>query len=126
MSITQIESKYFSTLSDIQASTDTTDTVGDFARVWNTVSADVPASVQPVRMTEAKILIQGKEYTLDMKAYIPSRIEPAPLPGQRFIDKETGLVYGIVSVLKFQASRVDIAIGHHYKLLLQITRSEHG
>lgn len=125
MSIEKIQSQFFNTLGTIQSAEDTTDTVGDFERVWNDVSTDVPACVQSVRMTEAKILIQGKEYTIDEKAYIPI-IHTLPLPGQRFIDQETGLNYDIISVQKFQASRVDIVVGHHYKLLLQIIRAEHG
>lgn len=130
MGLTGIKSYLFNTKIDILRRTRTQDSIGDFTEVWNAVNSNVPASIQPVKVVEyrgAGTLIetpQGKEYVADNKAYIPlSGLVTPPLNGDRVLDKETNLVYDIVGVEAYRASRVDVAIGHHYKLFLQIPKT---
>lgn len=118
MSLTAIQSNLFDTTVDLQRRHITPDAVGDFTETWNTIVTASPASIQNVRIEESRRYVQGKEYLSDKKAYVPSSISMKPRNGDRLLDKETNILYDIVGVEKYQASRKDIAIGHHYKLYL--------
>ncbi len=118
MSITQIPSFLFDTKVDIQRRHNTPDSVGDYSETWNTILTNTPASVQNVKVTEVRVMTQGKEYYVDRKAYIPSTLPKHPKNGDRLLDKETGRLYDIVGVEKYQASRKNITIGHHMKLYM--------
>ena len=118
MSIIAIPSQFFDTLLDISRRHIVNDSIGDPSETWNVINANTPASVQNVKVTETRVFWQGKEYYVDRKAYIPSTIPKKPRNGDRVLDKETGRIYDVIGVEKYQASRKDITKGHHIKLYL--------
>jgi len=122
MSLEGIISRYFNTTVTVQRRANTLTSTGSFTAVWNTIASALPASVQSMSVTELDALSQGKEYTATNKAYTPLNVVTIK-NGDRIIDDETGLTHEVVGVLTFKASRSDIAIGHHYKLLLEIPKT---
>lgn len=118
MSITSIPSQFFNTTVDLARRHRVQDAVGDFSETWNIYTTNAPASVQNVKVTETRMNIQGKEYSVDRKAYLPIKGVKVPRNGDRLTDKETGRIYDVVGVERYQASRKDIVFGHHYKLYL--------
>jgi hypothetical protein len=117
MSITEIESRYFSSTCSIQRRSTATTSTGDLTETWVTLGTNILTSVQALNVSEQSSLNQGAEYIATHKAYLPDNIV-IPKNGDQLTDLETGRVYEIVSVIHYQASRNDVTVGHHYTLIL--------
>jgi len=121
MSITEIASRYFSSTCSVQRRSTSTTSTGDLTETWNDLGTNIPVDIQTISVAEQASLNQGAEYIATHKAYMPDNII-TPKNGDQLTDLETSRVFEIVSVQHYQASRSDITIGHHYKLLLNIPK----
>ncbi len=121
MPITNILNKFFSSTCLIERRSTSTTSTGDLSETWATLGTNIAVEIQPLSISEQTALSQGSEYIATHKAYIPDDII-TPKNGDRLTDLETNKVHDIVSVQHFKASRNDITTGHHYKLLLNISR----
>lgn len=124
MSIQAIISRFFSSTASIQRRTTSLTSTGDVSETWLDIATNVMWTVQPLSIGELSsinYLNQGEEYTTSHKGYLPDNVVVVK-SGDRITDTVTGIVYEIINVQHFEASRSDIALGHHYKLFLQIPR----
>lgn len=80
-------------------------------------------TIQPLSVSEFNALNQGSEFRATHKCYMPDNIV-TPKNGDRLVDSETLKTHDIVGVQHHQAARVDIALGHHYKLFLDIPKDD--
>ena len=123
MSLTSIIDRFYSTTVNVQRRTVSTTSTGDLAETWNTIASSVKAAIRPLEGKEINYLSEGKEYKATHKAYLPSDVVTIK-NGDRLVDTETNEVHDIVTTQLFKASRVDVITGHHYKLYLQIPRTD--
>ncbi len=123
MSIQGIIDRFFNTTVDVQRRTISRTSTGDVSETWANIATGVKATIQALSITELNTLNQGKEFNATQKAYMPLDIVTIK-NGDRLIDTETGRTHDVIGVQEHRAARVDIAIGHHYKIFLEIPRTE--
>jgi len=121
MSITGIINRFFDTTVNVQRRTTARTSTGDLSETWNTIAANVRATIQPLSISEESALNQGKEFVASFKAYMPDDVVVIK-NGDRIVDIQSTKTHEVVSVQNHHAARSDIVLGHHYKLYLQTPR----
>jgi hypothetical protein len=123
MSLQGIINRFFSSTGSIERRSTGTTSTGDLTETWSALASNVPFTIQPLSISELNALNQGTEFNASHKGYMPDSIV-TPKNGDRLVDSETGKTHDIVGVQHHQAARIDIALGHHYKLYLQIPKDD--
>ena len=123
MSLTQIIDRFYSNYCIIERRAVSTDSLGDVLETWNVIAENVPITIQALKITERAKLQEGKTFTADFKAYIPTGIIE-PKKNDRIIMEHDE--YEIIAFEKYEAARSDISIGHHYKIFLRIYDAQHS
>ena len=122
MSIEGIISRFYDTTVNVQRRATTLTSTGDLSEAWSNIATDVAATIQPLSVSELGNLNQGKEYVVTHKAYMPDNVVTIK-NGDRIIDSETSKTHEVVGVQNHKAARIDVSVGHHYKIFLQIPRA---
>lgn len=121
MSIQAIIDRFFNTTVNVQRRVTSLTSTGGLSEVWSNIATSVKATIQALSVAELNTLNQGKEFLATHKAYMPDNVVIIK-NGDRIIDIETGKSHEVIGVQNHRAARSDIALGHHYKLFLQIPR----
>ena len=123
MSSTAINSRLFHTTVQLQRAARAVNAVGDQIRTFSTYRT-VQAIIRPAKVTQDKILIQGKEYTFDAKGYIPYSSSNPPLSGDKVVDGQSGKTYEVIGVEAQFPANSSISSGHHVKVYLQVPNDD--
>lgn len=123
MSINGIITRFFNTTVSIQRRATSLTSTGSLSETWANIATNVNATIQPLSVSELNILSQGKEYNASHKAYLPDDVVTIK-NGDRLVDSETGKTHNIIGVQLHQAARSDVSAGHHYKLYLEIPKTD--
>lgn len=120
MSIRKIPSQFYNRTVTIQRRSLATDSIGDVSETWSDLATDVPATIQPIRVTELSVLQQGKQFRGDYRMFMPTNIVEIK-NNDKIVDDTTE--YLVVGVERHQAARKNITVGHHYTIYLEIPNS---
>jgi len=123
MGLTGIISKFFNTETTVKRRSLVSDDIGGLTETWNTITTDLPATIQAMTTKEINDLSQGKEFFATFKMYCPNNVAVIK-NGDKILDEETSKVFNVVGVEDRKAARSDISAGHHYKLYLNIPKED--